>query len=127
MTTPRQHLANLLGPRLPADVKLIPYAEQIDPPGQSVVMLRLDSCAPGRAGGLTAYTFALILIAGTVSVGAGDDELEALLEDVLFVLDVPDVSAAVQWDPPAVRGVYGDAAPSNPSFQINVTVNFQKG
>lgn len=125
--TPRQLLADLLDAHLPSDVQLIPYAEQIDAPNTSTVMLRLDRVEPGRAGGLTQYHFALILIAGTISVGAGDDELEALLEDVLFVLNIPDVAAAVGWEPPATRQVYGDSLPSNPAFQVNVTVNFQKG
>ena len=119
----RQALADVLATVLPADVLVIPYADQIDPPQQSTVMLRLDNVSPGASLGMGAYTFALILIAGTTSAGAGDDELEALLEDVLHAITKPSVTGAITWDPPATRGIYAD---SNPSFQVNVTVTFSR-
>lgn len=121
----RAQVADLLREHLPADVQLVPYAVQVDAPTSSTVMIRLDTVSPGPAQGLQAYTFALILIAGTTSAGPGDDELEALLEDVLYAIGKP--GPAVTWTPPAVRGVYGRASSeTNPSFEVNVTVTFSK-
>jgi hypothetical protein len=121
----RTQLTDLLRQHLPDDVQLVPYAAQLDAPNASTVMCRLDTVAPGPAQGLQAYTFALVLIAGTTSTGAGDDELEALLEDVLYAIGKP--GPAVTWTPPAARGVYGRAgSETNPSFEVNVTVTFTK-
>lgn len=121
----RVHLQTLLAANLPADVKVIPYSTEISPPQDSTVMIRLDTVSPNQAGyRLFNYEFALILIAGNPEVGAGDDELEQLLEDVLFVvLGVAEVSKVTTWRPPATRGIYGG---SNPSFQVDVTVTFSK-
>jgi hypothetical protein len=121
----RTALTELLREHLPGDVHLEAYATQLDPPQASTVMCRLDTVSPGPALGLQAYTFALVLIAGTTSAGPGDDELEALLEDVLYAIGKP--GPAVTWTPPATRGVYGrPGSESNPSFEVNVTVTFSK-
>lgn len=121
----RLHLQTLLDANLPDDVQVVAYSDELSAPQHSTIMIRLDSVAPNPNGyRMFDYEFALILIAGNTEAGAGDDELEKLLEDVLFVvLTEPEVSKVTTWRPPARRGVYGN---TNPSFQVDVTVTFSK-
>jgi hypothetical protein len=115
--TARAEVVAALDAAMPADVVVLPYSRQIDPPSQSTVMVRIDTVAPSAAtGGARDYTFALVLIAAQVTPGPADDELDDLLEDVLAALD--DVAASgLRWTE-ATRAVY---AQSNPAYEVTVT------
>lgn len=129
MSTARAALADLLIEHLPEDVTVEPYATNIDAPQVDTVMLRLDEVGNGNARGITAYKFALVLIGANAETGPGDDELEELLEDVLFALEqVMQTGAAVTWVPPARRVAYGksEETPTNPAFQVDVIVGIKK-
>lgn len=68
-------------------VDVLAYARNIDPPERSTVMVRTDEVRPSEAAeGLQDYHIALVLLAARVEPGPGDDELDALLEDVLYVV-----------------------------------------
>lgn len=100
---------------LPADVALLDYASQIDPPARSTVMVRLDEVRPHPVEGIRTYAFTLILLAAKVATGPADDELEALLEDVLLAISKP---SGLAWEK-AARGVYAE---STPAFEVPLTV-----
>lgn len=120
--TARAAVADVLAAHLPADVTLVPYSRQIDTPSASTVMVRLDTVAPAAAArGFTTYTFGLVLIAGRTSAGAGDDELEQLLEDVLTALDHAS-PAGITWST-ATRSTYND---TNPAFEVAIAVTVTK-
>ena len=120
--TARAALHDALAALLPPDVELLPYAREIDPPSKSTVMLRLDTVKPSTAaGGLRDYTFALVLIGAKLTAGRADDELEDLLDDVLFALE-KDHGLAVTWSE-ARRAVYNE---SNPAFEVPIVVTITK-
>ncbi|CCH79084.1 hypothetical protein BN12_40054 [Nostocoides japonicum T1-X7] len=119
--TARAAVADLLTEHLPDDVDVIPYARNIDSPARSTVMLRLDEVTPGVASGLGTYTFALLLIAAKTSPGPADDELDALLEDVLYALDRLS-DAGVTWSS-ARRATYED---KNPAYEVTTAVTVSK-
>jgi chitinase len=120
----RSALHDLLGGALPIDVDLIKYSREIDSPLKSTVMIRVDEVAPSTAAsGLRDYQFALVLIAAKTAAGAGDDELDALLEDVLFALDqVGEAVAGVTWSS-AKRATYNE---NNPAYEVAVSVTVEK-
>ena len=119
----RSELAALLTANLlPASQYVVmPYAREVDPPAKSTVMVRTDSAKPGPAIGLTTYGFALVLIAAKTEAGAGDDELDALLEDVIFALDQLS-PAGITWSQ-ATRATYQE---SNPAYEVAVEVTVKK-
>lgn len=120
--TARTALTAQLATYLPAGIDVVPYARAIDPPSRSTVMLRLDKVLPPAAQGHNRAEYALVLIAAKTTAGPGDDELEALLEDVLFALDRMSDAMAVTWTE-ANRATYNE---TNPAFEVLTTVTTSK-
>lgn len=116
-----------LAPELPDTVDLIGYARQIDPPARPTVMVRVDELAPAPEQHQRDTTAALVCIVpasvvdGDQLAAAVEDELEELLEQVLYALELEDVTAAIRWTS-AKRAVYGEPEPTNPAYEVTVTV-----
>lgn len=109
----RDHLtANLPG------VTVRPYADVTDQPGTSTVMLRYDETKPGPSRGTWTYLYALVLLPIT-STNAADDELDALLADVLHALDKTATGSGITWTG-AKRGLY--AGGTVPAIEVSVTL-----
>lgn len=120
--TARTQFYALLEEHLPEDVVLLPYARDIDPPAKPTVMVRIDQVAPSTvAGGLRDYRFGLVLVAAKTTAGPGDDELDGLLEDVLFALEQAS-SAGITWST-ANRATYKEA---NPAYEVTASVTINK-
>jgi hypothetical protein len=119
--TARNELVTLLDGLLPTDVDVIPYARAIDAPKRSTVLVRIDEVVPDPLPQVwRGYKFALVLIAArTDPDGPADDELDALLEDVLYAIDQSDT---ITWDK-ASRAVYRD---TNPAYEVTLNVPFTK-
>ena len=120
----RSELVTLLEATLPADIDVIAYAHNIDAPTNSTVMVRVDSVAPGPSGWVRLYTFGLVLIAAKTTHGPADDELDGLLEDVLAALSSNALPNGVTWTA-ANRAAYGEPDPTNPAYEVTVTVAAQ--
>ena len=121
MSRPRDLIVTALAPLEDLDptVRVIPYARTIDPPAVPTVMVRVDRVEPAaaRAGArrVRSYTFAVIVVPAKSTGDAADAEIDALLEDVLAVLDdAPDLT----WTA-AERGTYQDTA--FPAYEVTVT------
>lgn len=122
----RDVIVALLSAHVPSGVDVIAYARNIDPPSRSTVMVRIDKVTPSRAASaLWEVTAALVLVSAKVTPGAGDDELDALLQDVLYALDQQDVANALSWTE-ANRAVYGEPDPTNPAYEVVVTAFINK-
>lgn len=120
--TARALVYSVLKANMPVDIDVIQYSRQIDPPTKSTVMVRIDRVQPSpAASGMRDYRFGLVLIAAKQAAGPGDDELENLLEDVLFVLDEIGPQG-VTWES-AERATYNE---SNPAFEVAVSVTVAK-
>ena len=121
----RAALVEALRGWLPADVDVLPYARQIDPPDRSTVMVRVDELTPAPVQGQRDAHVALVLLVpgGVVdsdaTAKAVEDELEALLADVLHVLDT-DAATSRMWWTSAKRSVYGEPEPTNPAYEVTV-------
>lgn len=109
-STPRAQIAAALAASLPDDIKVMPYARNIDPPAQTTVMVRLDRVEPHPAAkGPRRYTFALVILAAlTDPSGPADDELDNALEDVLHVIDK---APAYRYEK-AERATYANTTPA---------------
>lgn len=104
-------------------VQVIAYAREIDPPQMSTVMVRIDEVRPSKvAQGLQDYDFALVCIAAKTAAGPGDDELDALLEDVLLAVQKAS-PAGITWSS-AKRATYNE---TNPAYEVACTVTVTKG
>lgn len=105
-------------------VDVLPYARNIDPPERSTVMVRTDEVRPSEvAEGLQDYRMALVLLAAKVEPGPGDDELDALLEDVLYVVTSSYAAeAGITWTV-ARRATYQEATPA---YEIDISVTTRK-
>jgi hypothetical protein len=121
VATVRVELAELLEAQLVGapTVAVLRHPSQLDPPAVSTVMLRLDKVSPGVVRGHRAYTFALVLLAGSSAVDGADVELEALVDRVLAALDTFDPALALTWAE-GTRGVYRSTIPA---FEIPITVH----
>lgn len=118
----RSEVVTLLTAVLPTDIDVVPYARDIDAPGRSTVMVRVDRVSPSPAGmGLRAYEMALILIGAKTTAGPADDEVDALLEDVLYALSRNEIPNGVTWTT-ATRSTYGEPDGSNPAYEVAITV-----
>ncbi|MGW5239494.1 hypothetical protein ACWEOW_11225 [Monashia sp. NPDC004114] len=119
--------AALLANLLPASAyNVIKYSRNIDPPTKSTVMLRFDGLAPGPVLGTWTFKWALVLVAAKTTSGAGDDEIDDLLVDVVHVLD--QIGAAVPgitWSE-ATRSVYPPDTQTNPAYEVAMTVATSK-
>ena len=111
---------------LPADIDVIPYARNIAYPLRTTVMVRTDKVSPAGAGGSWDVESALVIIAAKVDpTGPADDELDAALQDVLYLLDTDDRAAGLLWTG-ATRAVYGEPEPTNPAYEVAVITRIQK-
>lgn len=111
---------------LPTDIDVQAYARNIDPPLRSTVMVRIDKVRPSKVGsGLWEVDAALVLIGAQTTPGAADDELDALLQDVLHALGSQAVANALTWTE-ATRAVYGEPEPTNPAYEVAVNTHIQK-
>lgn len=119
----RDEIVAALEAEMPEGVDVIGYARGIAPPLRPTVMVRLDTVKPSPvAGGLWQVDAALVLIAAQTTPGPADDELESLLQDVLYALTtVEDLT----WTE-AKRAVYGEPDPTNPAFEVAVTTHITK-
>lgn len=123
--TAREEVDALLVAYLPPGVLVLPYAREIDPPSKPTVMLRLDKVRPSTdANGWLTYEYALVLLAAQTAAGPADDELEDLLLDVLFATDQAS-EAGITWTE-ARRAAYPPDNPSNPAFEVPITVTIKK-
>lgn len=105
-------------------VRVIPYARQVSPPDRPTVLVRFDGVAPATGAGarrVRTYRFALLCVPGKVRAEAAEDEADALLEDVLAVLDD---SPQVSWST-ADRGLYEDT--EIPSHEVTITLPLKIG
>jgi hypothetical protein len=113
--TARAELVALLSPLLP-DFVVVPYSKDITPPTKTSVLVRLDlvEAMPELPLGFRRYTFDVIVVAANAEAGAGDDEIDAALEDVLLVLDT---SGRTTWTR-AERGVFQST--QTPCYDVTV-------
>jgi hypothetical protein len=108
------------------EVVVIPHARNIDAPAVPTVMVRIDAVRPSKAaGGLWELSGALVLVTPKSVPGAGDDDLDDLLSDVLVALAAPAVSPNVHWTE-ATRGGYPNPDPTNPAYEVAVTIHTAK-
>lgn len=119
--TARSTLVAGLREFLPSDVRVMPYAEQIDPPRRPTVMVRIDVVQPllNAPSAARTYQFALVLIPTKCDAGPADDELDRLLEDVLFALESD--ASPLTWSR-AERGTYQGS--TYPAYEVTVSHHF---
>ena len=72
---------------LALDATVIPYGRALDNVSENTLMVRVDSVAKGQGIVWRTYSVALLLIVPFEDPQRGEDELDALLEDVLFELE----------------------------------------
>lgn len=103
-------------------VDVIAYARGIDPPAVQTVLVRLDEVVPHPKvpQELNLYRFALVLLPTKTVAGPADDELDGLLEDVLYAIHK---TGNMTWSK-ATRGTYQDT--TYPAFEVTLDVPFQK-
>lgn len=105
-----------VGAGLPLEgVDVIGYASNITPPARPVVMVRIDEVTPSQLSDRRSYTFALILIPSQTEPGPADEELDQLLEDVLYAIDQADT---LTWTR-ALRATYQNS--TYPAYEVIVT------
>ena len=99
-----------------AGVDVIPYAHSIDAPSTSTVMVQMPTIRPTvpPLSGHRLYEFTLVLVAAKVTPGPADDEIEALVRDVLFAVESNAVPG--MWWTVADRPQ--DAEPTNPVYLV---------
>lgn len=102
------------------DIVLIEHARQIAAPVRPTVMIRLDSTRPTALAGVgqaRETTFSVIVLAAkTDPNGPADDELDALLEDVIAGIEA---APGLTWTT-AKRAVYAE---TTPAYEITVTTH----
>lgn len=123
MGTARNQVVALLAGVLPADITVLPYARQIDPPSRPTVMVRVDEVRPSpHANGFRDYGFALVLVSHLTAAGPADDELDGLLEDVLYALEQDAIPNGVVVGT-ATRATYAE---TSPAYEVALTVTITK-
>lgn len=123
--TAREEVTRLLVDYLPPAILVIPYARELDAVAKPTVMPRLDKVRPSTdANGWLTYEYGLVLLAAQTVAGPADDELEDLLLDVLFALEQAS-EAGITWTE-ARRAAYPPDNPSNPAFEVPITVTIKK-
>lgn len=119
--TARNEVVTTLEGILPAGVEVKAYARSIDPPDVPTVLVRVDEVVPNPLPQVwRGYQFALVLVPTKTDPGPADDELDGLLEDVLFAIDQSDT---ITWAK-ATRGTYQDTA--YPAYEVTLNVPFSK-
>lgn len=120
MTLPRALILTALN-TLTAEHHLIGYSRDITPT-RTTVMVRIDEVTPTVDAIARKYTAALILVTPLTNPnGPADDDLDALLEDVLYVVDN---APGLTWTA-AKRGTYAtsDGIPICPAYEVTITVH----
>lgn len=118
MTLPRTLILAEISSLAP-DHALVPYSRDIVPT-KTTVMVRLDEVTPTTERLARKYTAALVLITPRQAPGPADDELDALLEDVLYVVDN---APGLTWTD-AKRGTFVvDGVPLLPTYEVTITVH----
>lgn len=122
----RDEIVAALTAGVPTDVDVIGYARNVAAPTRSTVMVRIDKVTPSKvAGSLWQVEAALVLIGAVTTPGPGDDELDALLQDVLVALDT-NLAGALTWSA-ATRATYApDGEATNPAYEVAVTTQVSK-
>lgn len=116
MTLPRSLILTALDALTP-EHQLVAYSRDLTPT-RTTVMVRVDEVAPTPDRMLRQYRAALLLLTPrTDPAGPADDELDALLEDVLHALDR--AVAGIVWES-ARRVVYADVLPA---YEVTITVH----
>lgn len=124
--TARAEVVALLGAHLPADVDVIPYARQIDPPDRDTVMVRVDALRPAPEQGLTDVDVALVcIVPGGEEAEAAETALDELVEDVVYAVTRETIPNGVRWVS-ATRAVYGEPNPTNPAYEVALVVRTEK-
>lgn len=120
--TARDEVVAVLTAAMPTGIAVLPYSRDIDPPSQPTVMVRIDEVTPSsQPQALRDYGFALILVASKTTPGPADDELDALLEDVLTALDA---SEQITWSK-ATRATFNE---QYPAYQVDLnTISIKEG
>lgn len=119
----RDEMVGLLQALLPSDIDVMPYAKNVDAIARSTVMVRIDEVTPSNMPqALRQYVFALLLLTPLTTAGPADDELDALLEDVLLALESSVNDNRAIWSK-ATRATYEDKFPA---YQVDVVVHTKK-
>lgn len=108
--TARTEVMAVLQAAFPSDVRLIPYARDIDVPTEPIVMVRVDAVRPGPTSGSRTYDVALIVCPVGSDSEQAEDSLDALTEDVLGALESNAVANAITWST-AERATFADKFP----------------
>lgn len=109
MTLPRTQLATMLATALPG-VRIIPYAVKATLTSDTL-MLSVAKVAPSTAGRARDYEIAVLAVVPYLDPATSEDALDALLEDVLLVLDTELSPVGIRWTT-ATRVVYADTWPA---------------
>lgn len=118
--TARSEVVDALDTLLP-DVTVLPYARNVTPPAQPLVMVRVDRVEPApEVPNHNRYTFALVLLGSKNEPGPADDELDELLEQVIYTINSED--SVLTWTS-AVRGTYENT--SYPAYEVTVIHNIK--
>lgn len=119
----RDDLVTILQAVLPPSYSIEPYARNVGAIAAPVVMLRLDEFRQSKyANGHWDVDAALLLVGPTVEPGNADEDLEDVLEDVLFAIGKSD---NLVWTT-AKRATYGDPDPMYPAFEITIQITTTK-
>ena len=103
-----------------ADFKIVGYSRKLTLE-RPTVMVRVDTVTP--AGGNRDYAMSLIVaVPETDPTGPADDELDASLEDVLYVIDTSGDALGIRFNS-ATRATLDDAYPA---YRVDVTVRRSK-
>lgn len=105
MSAVRDDAVATLRQAVPNDLDVEPYSRAgIEALSRPSILVKLTNVEPEPTAPQAArrYTFELVLVSALTEAGPADDELEALLEDVLYVLEQHDRFVFVS----ATRGVY---------------------
>lgn len=124
--TARDQVVAVLAQLVPDGIDVRPYAEDIPRPQLPTVMVRVDEVQPNRVARHTHrdYLMTLILLCTSEDTsGPADDELDQLLEDVLYCLDVGAGAELLPTWSSAKRGVYQDTVPA---YEVSTTITAEK-
>ena len=115
--TARAEVVAALRTVIPDDILVIPYAKVIDPPKAPTVLVRVDQVEPLKPW--RRYGFALIVVTPyTNPDGPADENLDEVLEDVLYALDRHET---ITWDR-ARRSTFQE----RPAYLVSLSIPFTK-
>lgn len=119
----RDEVVALLTAALPVGITVMPYSRSVDSISGDTVMVRIDEVTPSPIpNAQRQYTFALLLLVPQTTAGSADDELDAVLEDVLFALESSNIPNGVVWTK-ATRATFEDKFPA---YQVDLVAHITK-